>query len=162
MASSHYNIWLGIFPLRIYWKNNLSCLLVLSTTCIGHWWLERKCGRLHRNERFGRHCPKGEGISTLLSFFFTNTYQLRASETKSKCWLAWKPDNIELQVQGAVCQVEWTIAQSLISANCNQYLCGIIIRVLGISYAPHSLSLQLPCILCFCVMAFHCLNGHQL
>lgn len=50
-------------------KNNSNCLPVLSTTCTGHRWLQKKLGRLHRNERFERYCPKGEGISILLFLF---------------------------------------------------------------------------------------------
>lgn len=80
-------------------KNNLSCLPVLSTTCVGHCWLQKKLGRLHRNERLERHCPKVKGVSILL-FFFTNTHKLRASETKRKCRLACKPEHLEGQVQG--------------------------------------------------------------
>lgn len=83
-------------------KNNLSCLPVLSTTCIGHCWLQRKLWRLHRNERFERYCPKGERMSILLSFSL-QTYQLRNSETNRKSQLAWKLGSLELQVQGTVC-----------------------------------------------------------
>lgn len=49
-------------------KNNLSYLPVLSTMCIGHCWLQRKLGRMQRNERLERYRPNGKEISILLSF----------------------------------------------------------------------------------------------
>lgn len=108
ICSLKYMTWR--FPSQNILKNNLSCLPVLSTTCIGHCWLQRKLWRLHRNERFERYCPKGERMSILLSFSL-QTYQQRTSETNRKSQLAWKLGSLELQVQGTVCWAERAILQ---------------------------------------------------
>lgn len=127
------NFYSGIYSLKyMTWhfhsqnilKNNLSCLLVLSTTCVVHCWLQRQLGRLHRNERFGRYCPKGKTNKYLSFFLFIITYQLRTSETRRKLLVSMEVWQCRVTSPRS-CQPsrKSNCSVSPMAANSKQYLC---------------------------------------